>query len=33
VQSGPKVAELGENTKSVLAEAGLSDAEIRALVK
>jgi crotonobetainyl-CoA:carnitine CoA-transferase CaiB-like acyl-CoA transferase len=33
LQSGPKVAELGEHTRSVLAEAGLSDAEIKALVK
>ena len=29
----PKVAGLGEHTRSVLAEAGLSDAEIKALVK
>jgi crotonobetainyl-CoA:carnitine CoA-transferase CaiB-like acyl-CoA transferase len=33
VQSGPKVANLGEHTKSVLAEAGLDEAEIKALVK
>jgi CoA:oxalate CoA-transferase len=33
LQSGPKVAELGEHTRSVLAEAGLSDSEIKALVK
>ena len=33
LQSGPKVAGLGEHTRSVLAEAGLSDAEIKALVK
>ena len=33
LQSGPKVAGLGEHTSSVLAEAGLSEAEIRALVK
>ena len=33
VQSGPKVADLGEHTKSVLQEAGLSEAEIKALVK
>jgi crotonobetainyl-CoA:carnitine CoA-transferase CaiB-like acyl-CoA transferase len=33
VQSGPKVARLGEHTKSVLAEAGFSPAEIEALVK
>lgn len=33
VQSGPKVASLGQHTKQVLAEAGLSLAEIRALVK
>jgi len=33
LQSGPKVAELGEHTRSVLAEAGLSEAEIKALVK
>jgi crotonobetainyl-CoA:carnitine CoA-transferase CaiB-like acyl-CoA transferase len=32
-QSGPKVAALGEHTKSVLAEAGLSPDEIAALVK
>ena len=33
VQSGPKVAGLGEHTKSVLKEAGLGEAEIKALVK
>ena len=33
LQSGPRVAGLGEDTKSVLSEAGLSDAEIKALVK
>jgi len=33
VQSGPRVAELGEHTKSVLKEAGLSEAEIKALAK
>jgi CoA:oxalate CoA-transferase len=33
VQSGPKVADLGEHTKSVLQEAGLSEAEIKALVR
>ncbi len=33
LQSGPKVAKLGEHTQSVLAEAGLSPAEIEALVK
>jgi CoA:oxalate CoA-transferase len=33
LQSGPKVADLGEHTSSVLAEAGLSDSEIKALVK
>ena len=33
LQSGPKVAGLGEHTSSVLAEAGLSEAEIKALVK
>jgi crotonobetainyl-CoA:carnitine CoA-transferase CaiB-like acyl-CoA transferase len=33
VQSGPKIARLGEHTKSVLAEAGFSPAEIEALVK
>ena len=33
VQSGPKVANLGEHTKSVLAEAGLSTAEVEALLK
>jgi CoA:oxalate CoA-transferase len=33
LQSGPKVAKLGENTKSVLAEAGLTPAEIEALLK
>jgi CoA:oxalate CoA-transferase len=33
VQSGPKVAGLGEHTASVLKEAGLSDAEIDALAK
>jgi CoA:oxalate CoA-transferase len=33
VQSGPKVADLGEHTKSVLQEAGLNEAEIKALLK
>ena len=33
LQSGPRVAGLGEHTKSVLAEAGLSPAEIERLVK
>ena len=33
LQSGPKVAKLGEDTKSVLAEAGLTPAEIEALLK
>ncbi|HEY6979865.1 CaiB/BaiF CoA-transferase family protein [Reyranella sp.] len=33
LQSGPKVASLGEHTKAVLADAGLSAAEIEALVK
>jgi CoA:oxalate CoA-transferase len=33
LQSGPKVANLGEHTKSVLAEAGLSAAEVEALLK
>lgn len=33
LQSGPKVASLGENTRSVLAAAGLSATEIEALVK
>ena len=33
LQSGPKVADLGEHTRSILAEAGLSDAEIKALVQ
>jgi crotonobetainyl-CoA:carnitine CoA-transferase CaiB-like acyl-CoA transferase len=33
VQSGPKVADLGEHTESVLQEAGLSEAEIKALAK
>ena len=33
LQSGPKVADLGEHTKSVLAEAGLSAAEVEALLK
>jgi len=33
LQSGPKVSSLGEHTKSVLAEAGFSTAEIEALVK
>src|SRR6266851_1925630 len=33
LQSGPKVADLGEHTKGVLAEAGLSDAEVEALLK
>ena len=33
LQSGPKVADLGEHTRSVLAEAGLSAAEIEELSK
>ena len=33
LQSGPKVAGLGEHTEGVLKEAGLSDAEIAALMK
>ena len=33
LQSGPKVASLGEHTRSVLADAGLAPAEIEALVK
>ena len=33
LQSGPKVAKLGEDTKSVLTEAGLAPAEIEALLK
>jgi CoA:oxalate CoA-transferase len=33
LQSGPKVASLGEHTRSVLAEAGLSADEIEALTK
>lgn len=33
LQSGPKVASLGEHTKSVLADAGLAPAEIEALLK
>lgn len=33
LQSGPKVASLGQHTKDVLAEAGLSHDEIQALVK
>ena len=33
LQSGPKVADLGEHTESVLAEAGLSPDEIKALTK
>ena len=33
LQSGPKVAGLGEHTASVLAETGLSEAEIKALIK
>ena len=33
VQSGPKVAGLGEHTASVLREAGLSDGEIDRLAK
>jgi crotonobetainyl-CoA:carnitine CoA-transferase CaiB-like acyl-CoA transferase len=33
LQSGPKVADLGEHTKGVLAEAGLSAAEVEALLK
>lgn len=33
LQSGPKVAALGEHTKTVLAQAGLTQTEIEALVK
>jgi CoA:oxalate CoA-transferase len=33
LQSGPKVAALGEDTKAVLAQAGLTPSEIEALVK
>jgi crotonobetainyl-CoA:carnitine CoA-transferase CaiB-like acyl-CoA transferase len=33
LQSGPKVADLGEHTQSVLADAGLSAAEVEALLK
>ncbi|HEY6718286.1 MAG TPA: CoA transferase [Reyranella sp.] len=33
LQSGPKVANLGEHTRSVLAEAGLSAADVEALLK
>ena len=33
LQSGPKVAALGEDTKQVLAQAGLTQSEIEALVK
>ncbi|MGQ3298156.1 CaiB/BaiF CoA transferase family protein [Reyranella sp.] len=33
LQSGPKVAALGEDTKAVLAQAGLTQSEIEALVK
>lgn len=33
LQSGPKVAALGEDTKTVLAQAGLTPSEIEALVK
>ena len=33
LQSGPKVAALGEDTRSVLAQAGLTPSEIEALVK
>ncbi len=33
LQSGPKVASLGADTKSVLAEAGLSSSEIEVLLK
>ena len=33
LQSGPKVADLGEHTRSVLADAGLGVAEIEALLK
>jgi len=33
LQSGPKVAALGEHTKDVLAQAGLTPSEIEALVK
>ena len=33
LQSGPKVTRLGEDTRAVLAEAGLDEAEIAALVK
>ena len=33
LQSGPRVASLGEHTESVLAEAGLTPDEIKALAK
>ncbi len=33
LQSGPKVANLGEHTRSVLADAGLASSEIEALLK
>ncbi|TAJ88538.1 MAG: CoA transferase [Reyranella sp.] len=33
LQSGPKVAALGEDTKTILAQAGLTQSEIEALVK
>jgi crotonobetainyl-CoA:carnitine CoA-transferase CaiB-like acyl-CoA transferase len=33
LQSGPKVAALGEDTRAVLAQAGLTPSEIEALVK
>jgi CoA:oxalate CoA-transferase len=32
LRSGPKVASLGEHTRTVLAEAGLSEAEIEPLI-
>ena len=33
LQSGPKVASLGEHTRSILADAGLAPADIEALLK
>jgi hypothetical protein len=33
LQSGPKVAALGEHTKAILSEAGLGAEEIAALAK